>query len=148
MRLPSCLAALPCLAVAAALAAPLSAHAVQPAAKPAAYHPPRTAFGAPDLSGLWTNTALTFLQRPPIFKNLVATEAEAKMMEKGFLSLVGDLIKPTADPNAPAPPVVKEAPQADWIEMDLHLARLNGQMRSSWIITTRMVTKPGVSRIW
>ncbi|MDB5442507.1 MAG: hypothetical protein JWP73_883, partial [Phenylobacterium sp.] len=77
------------------------------------YRAPRTSFGSPDLQGVWTNSSLTFLQRPPIFKNLVATEAEAKMMEAGFLSLVVDLIKPTADPKAPAPPVVKEAPQAD-----------------------------------
>src|SRR5438045_2874876 len=103
-----------CPIAAAVLALPMAASTAQPGA----YHAPRTASGAPDLQGLWTNTALTFLQRPPIFKNLVATDAEAKMMEKGFLSLVGDLIKPTADPNAPAPPVVKEAPQADWIEMD------------------------------
>jgi len=33
------------------------------------YHAPRTAFGAPDLQGLWTNTALTFLQRPPIHED-------------------------------------------------------------------------------
>jgi hypothetical protein len=98
------------------------------------YRAPRTSFGTPDLQGLWTNSSLTFLQRPPIFKNLVATEAEAKMMEAGFLSMVGDLIKPTADPGAPAPPVVEEAPQADILEMDLHLAKVNGQMRSSWIV--------------
>ena len=43
------------------------------------YKPPRTASGVPDLQGIWTNTALTFLQRPPIFKGLIATEAEAAM---------------------------------------------------------------------
>jgi hypothetical protein len=98
------------------------------------YRAPRTSFGTPDLQGIWTNSALTFLQRPPVFKNLVATEAEAKMMEGLFLGQVGDLIKPTADPKGPAPPVVKEAPQADILEMDLHLAKVNGQMRSSWIV--------------
>ena len=30
--------------------------------------------------------------------------------------------------------MVKEAPQADYIEMDLHLARINGQPRTSWIV--------------
>jgi hypothetical protein len=98
------------------------------------YHPPRTAYGQPDLQGIWTNSSVTMLQRPPMMKNLIATPAEAKMMEQGFLGFVGDLIKPTADPNAPAPPVVKEAPQADLLEMDLHLATVDGQKRTSWIV--------------
>jgi hypothetical protein len=99
-----------------------------------AYKAPRTAFGTPDLQGLWTNTALTFLQRPPIFKALEATDKEAAMMEAGFKSVIGTLLDPSVDPKLPAPPVVKEAPQADIIEMDLHLARINGKMRSSWIV--------------
>ena len=104
------------------------------AADAAAYRAPRTSTGAPDLQGIWTNSSLTFLQRPPVFKNLIATEAEAKTMEAGFQGFIGDLLKPTADPKAGAPPVVKEAPQADFLEMDLHLAKVNGQMRSSWIV--------------
>jgi hypothetical protein len=104
------------------------------AAQAAPYRAPRTSTGAPDLQGLWTNSSLTFLQRPPVFKNLIATEAEAKTMQAGFNSLIGDLLKPTADPKGGAPAVVKEAPQADFLEMDLHLAKVNGQMRSSWIV--------------
>jgi hypothetical protein len=104
-------------------------------AAPPAYRAPRNALGQPDLSGLWTNSALTMLQRPPIFKGLIATEAEAKMMEAGFMKFVGDLISTAPiDPKAPAPAPVKEAPQADFLEMDLHLARIDGQMRSSWIV--------------
>ena len=123
--------------LAGALAVALAVGAGSPTqAGPAAqaYRAPRTAEGAPDLQGVWTNTALTFLQRPPIFKALIATDAEAAMMEKGFLSQVGELIKPTVDPKEGAPPVVKEAPQSDIIEMDLHLARIDGKMRSSWIV--------------
>ena len=56
------------------------------------------------------------------------------MMEAGFKQLVGDLLAPSVDPNAAAPPVVKQAPQADWLEMDLHLATIDGQLRSSWIV--------------
>jgi hypothetical protein len=103
-------------------------------AQAAPYRAPRTASDQPDLQGIWTNSSVTMLQRPPMLKNLVASEAEAKMMEQGFRSLVGDLIKPTADPNAPAPPVVKEAPQSDLLEMDMHLATVNGQKRTSWIV--------------
>jgi len=105
------------------------------AAHAATYRAPRTAFGAPDLQGLWTNTALTFLQRPPIFKGLIATDKEEAMMLSMFKKMAGDILSPDPiDPKLPAPPVVKEAPQADFIEMDLHLGRIDGQPRTSWIV--------------
>jgi hypothetical protein len=116
-----------------AILATLAGTAAQ--AAPAAYHAPRTPYGTPDLQGIWTNTALTFLQRPPIFKSLIATDKEEAMLIAGFKQMAGSIISPDpVDPKLPAPPVVKEAPQADYIEMDLHLARINGQPRSSWIV--------------
>jgi hypothetical protein len=120
MRSLSCLIAAAVLIASAAGAAP--------------YRAPRTSFGTPDLQGIWTNTALTFLQRPPIFKSLIATPAEEAMMIAGFKKMTGDLTSAWVDPNLPAPSVVKEAPQADFLEMDLHLARIDGQPRSSWIV--------------
>jgi hypothetical protein len=120
MRVFSCLIAAAVLVAGAADAAP--------------YRAPRTSFGAPDLQGLWTNTSLTFLQRPPIFKALIATDKEEAMMIAGFKKMTGDLTSEWADPNLPAPPVVAEAPQADYLEMDLRLARIDGQPRSSWIV--------------
>ena len=99
------------------------------------YHAPRTRAGTPDLEGIWTNSSLTFLERPPIFKSLIATDKEAAMMLAGFKQYTGSLTSDAPiDPNMPAPPVVKQAPQADFLEMDLHLARIDGQMRSSWIV--------------
>ena len=122
------------LIVAVALAAG-AAGAAGAAPAPAPYKAPRTAFGTPDLQGLWTNTAVTFLQRPPLFKSLIATDKEEAMMIGLFKSQAGDIIKTgPVDPKAPAPPVVKEAPQADYIEMDLHLGRINSQARTSWIV--------------
>jgi hypothetical protein len=112
----------------------LAALAIATAAQAGPYRAPRTAYGQPDLQGTWTNSSATFLQRPPNLKNLVATEAEAKAAEQRFLTRLADFLKPTADPNASAPPEVKEAPQADFLEMDLHLATVNGQRRSSWIV--------------
>ena len=99
------------------------------------YHPPRTHDDAPDLQGIWTNSAVTFLQRPPIFKSLIPTDAEAAMMEGGFRQMVGDLIstKPI-DPTAPAPKPIKEVDNSDFIEMDMHMARIDGQRRTSWIV--------------
>lgn len=107
-----------------------------PAGPPATpYKAPRTATGAPDLQGLWTNTALTFLERPPIFKSLVATPAEEAMMLAGFRQMAGDLAgSDRIDPSKGPPPVVKSAPQADFLEMDLNLARIRGEARSSWIV--------------
>ncbi len=48
--------------------------------------------------------------------------------------MTGDLTSERVDPNLPAPPVVAEAPQADYLEMDIRLARIDGQPRSSWIV--------------
>ena len=118
--------ALSCLIAAAVL--------VASAADAAPYRAPKTKFGAPDLQGLWTNTSLTFLQRPPIFKSLIATDKEEAMMIAGFKKMTGDLLNDRVDPNLPAPPIVAEAPQADYLEMDLRLARIDGQPRSSWIV--------------
>jgi hypothetical protein len=123
-----------CLAIATAAALGAEPASAAPAAAPA-YRAPRTAYGAPDLQGLWTNTALTFLQRPPIFKGLIATDKEEAMMIGLFKKMAGDVLDTApVDPKAPAPPVVKEAPQSDYIEMDLHLGRIDGQPRTSWIV--------------
>jgi len=134
LRLAAWLGGLAAVALAGFATHARAADAAPPASTAKPYHPPRTAYGAPDLQGVWTNTALTFLARPPIFKNLIATDAEEKTMLKFFMSMTGDLLKPTVDPKEGAPPVVKEAPQSDILEMDLHLARINGQPRSSWIV--------------
>ena len=103
------------------------------AALPATYKTPHTTFGAPDLQGIWTNSSLTMLERPPIFKALIATPSEAATMEAMFAKMVPDPLKPV-DPNAPAPPAVKRVENSEWIEMDVHLARIDGNLRSSWIV--------------
>ncbi len=104
-------------------------------ARAQAYRAPRTPWGAPDLQGIWTNTSLTMLERTPMFKGLVATDAEAKALETMFKKMVGDSLSsaPVA-PDLPAPPPVKSVQNSEWIEMDLHLARIDGQLRSSWIV--------------
>jgi len=99
----------------------------------APYAPPRTTFGAPDLQGIWTNTALTMLERPPMFKALIATDAEAKTFETMFTKMLGNVDKPVA-PDTPAPPVGDKVENSEWVEMSLHLGRIGGQMRSSWIV--------------
>lgn len=99
------------------------------------YKPPRTAWGDPDLQGIWTNTSVTWLQRTRAAKSLVPTEAEIAAMEQGFAKLVEPLTSDQpVDPNAPAPPVSDDVDNADYIEMNMKVGRVGGQPRSSWII--------------
>jgi hypothetical protein len=98
------------------------------------YQAPRNALGQPDLSGVWTNTSITWLQRPPGVKALVLSDAEAAAMEAQFRKMVDVLIRPSSDPDAPAPDETKSVDNSDFLEMDLKPARVNGQWRSSWIV--------------
>jgi hypothetical protein len=105
------------------------------AAHAQAFHTPRTPWGDPDLQGVWTNTSLTMLERTPMFKGLIATDAEAKAFETMFTKMVGSTISTAPiDPKLPAPEPVKKVENSEWIEMNLHLARIDGKMRSSWIV--------------
>ncbi|MGA0607944.1 hypothetical protein ACO2Q0_18290 [Phenylobacterium sp. VNQ135] len=99
-----------------------------------AYKAPRNRLGQPDLSGIWTNTSITWLQRPPGVKALVLSDAEAEAMGDEFRRMVDVLIRPTSDPAAPAPEETKAVDNSDFLEMDLKPARVNGQWRSSWIV--------------
>ena len=100
------------VALTAGAARAAAAEGAAPAASPA-YMAPRTAFGTPDLQGIWTNTSLKpSLQRPPVFKDLVATDKEAATMETLFKSMIGDLLNPKpVDPSKSpgSPPVVKDS---------------------------------------
>lgn len=98
------------------------------------YKAPRNRLGQPDLSGIWTNTSITWLQRPPNLKNLVLSDAEAEAMAGQFAKMVDVLVRPTSDPNAPAPAETKSVDNSDFLEMDMKPARVKGQWRSSWIV--------------
>eukprot|EP01041_Mallomonas_annulata_P025388 gene25388-46403_t len=82
-----------CLLVLMSLAATASAET---------YKAPRNGFGQPDFSGTWTNASITQLERPPQFKSLTITPAQATMMEQGYARMRSSDAGPT-DPNAPAP---------------------------------------------
>ena len=103
------------LASIAAFAAALAAGA---AAGP--YRAPRTASGAPDLQGVWTNLSLTRYLRPPEAKDLVlddkaAAELEAKLAAKA---------RTTGDDVG--------GRDSEWWD-GAHLGRIDGQARTSWI---------------
>ncbi len=104
-------------------------------AKAADYHAPRNGFGQPDLQGTWTNASLTSLQRPAMFKTLTLTEAEAAALEKRRAVARAAQDKPT-DPKAGAPPVADDPGgyNASWTDPGVSLGRINGQVRTSWIV--------------
>ncbi|MFL5297028.1 MAG: hypothetical protein ACJ798_11670 [Phenylobacterium sp.] len=81
---------------------------------------------APDLTGLWTTASLTDLERPDDFKTLAITEAEAAKFEKAHRGKVPDI----GDKDNPV-----GGPESEWWETDVGLARIRGQIRSSWIVS-------------
>lgn len=96
------------------------------------YRAPRTAFGAPDLQGVWDNDSMTRLQRPKRFAALVATPYEAAKYEAERYGKYAKVIGPV-DPNAPAPEP-DMVTDDDRFEPPRGLARIRGEIRSSQII--------------
>ena len=108
---------------------------VSGAAMAADYHAPKNAFGQPDLQGVWTNASLTSLERPPMFKTLTITEAQAKAFEQARARMRANGDKPT-DPKEGAPPVANDPGgyNAAWTDPGTTMGRINGQVRTSWLI--------------
>jgi len=104
----------------AALAATLGAGASVPAA---ATRPQR--MGRRDLEGVWTTASYTDLQRPKSLPRLVVTPAEAEAYEAPLRALNGLA--------ASAPGTVGQA-ENEFLDRGDGLARVKGQIRSSWII--------------
>ena len=101
----------------------------------APYRAPRTASGAPDLQGIWTNASITRLQRPKDFTALVISPAEAAAYEKAFAARYDRDVAPTppGDP-APAPVAAVGQDARQWFARPQGLARVGGQIRTSWIV--------------
>lgn len=105
--------------------------AAQPAAGQA-YKAPRTAYGAPDLQGVWDNDSMTRLQRPKGFKALVATPYEAAAFEAKGFGRYAKVIAPV-HPDEPAPSDGKVTDD-DRFEPPHGLTRIDGEIRSSQIV--------------
>jgi len=113
----------------------LAAAALATAASAQAYKAPRTSFGQPDLQGVWTNAAITGLERPAMFKSLTIPEAEAKAFEARRAAMRAAQDRPT-DPNEGAPPVAADPGgyNAAWTDPGTALGRIAGEVRTSWIV--------------
>lgn len=110
----------------------------------------KTAFGAPDLQGVWSNASLTTLTRPPALGDrLTYTDAEVKKLEDQVQIEIAEGDAPT-DPNAPADyvaptTVVRPEFQAaggavggynrGWLDPGEEIMRVGGEPRTS-ILTT------------
>lgn len=105
--------------LASVMALGLALHAV--AAQP--YRAPRNSYGAPDLGGVWTNNFLTRLQRPAGSVPLVVSAGEAAAAERKLMT--------SYKPDASTENVGGTA--SEWWD-DAHLARVDGQLRTSWLV--------------
>jgi hypothetical protein len=102
------------------------------AAQAGPYKPPRTAFGAPDLQGEWTNTSYTPLVRPKDFAGPTATEAEALAFMRKVQGIQAG--KPPPEAKDKPPEGVGDI-ESEWYEQgEAGLARIDGQLRTSWIV--------------
>jgi hypothetical protein len=105
-----------------------------PLAAAADYRAPRTVYGAPDLQGVWSDLSMTRLQRPKEFKTLVVTPAEAAAFEASRKKKVDAEYAPAA-PGDAAPPVSDDVGQeGEWPDRLAGLARIGGQIRTSWLV--------------
>ena len=126
-------------AIAAISAFSASAQAPVSPTKPMS-NPPRTTGGRPDLQGTWNNTSVTRLERPENVSKLVLTEEEAARYEQGSNWVVNARTQDAekVDTNA-APPKGKASNfnllgyNSFWLDAGNHLARVKGEVRTSWI---------------
>ena len=90
---------------------------------PVALAQPRTAWGAPDLQGLWSNLTVTPLERPAAFSELAVTEEQAAGFER---TSNADFAGATIDGVG--------GRQSEWWEYSPHMMRVDGRVRTSIII--------------
>jgi len=83
---------------------------------------------------VWTNASLTSLERPPAFKTLTITEAQAKAFEQSRAKMRAAADRPS-DPKAGAPPVADDPGgyNAAWTDPGTTLGRVKGEVRTSWL---------------
>jgi len=110
------------------------------------YKVPRTAYGQPELEGVWTNVSITPLERPGQFAGSIDLTAEqAAQLEVAAIEHYIEGNAPT-DPNAPATDTTRKHCQGPggldcgynsaWKDSATTVARVDGQPHSSFITST------------
>ncbi len=145
-----------CVSISLAVAIGLAGGSLPAFAQEAGYSVPKTSFGVPDFTGIWTNESRTIMNRPDGATKLVVTEEEeAELLKDNVYTKV------EAD-EAGASDVSEEASKkllADsnsnrgynrfWMEPGSHFARVKGQIRTSWVVDPpngRIPYKPSAAR--
>ena len=83
------------------------------------YSSPRNALGQPDLEGVWSYNSLTRMERPEAYSSVVIDEAEARRVP----------------PPPLIPPDATGQDETETYDADgLDLARINGEIRTAWIV--------------
>ncbi len=109
-------------------------------AQAATYAPPKTAWGVPDLQGVWTNASITKLTRPAGIDRLILTPDEARALEtRDFNNARTEAEKSPTDQTSGAPEKGKPLPSvgnynAVWVDPGSRIASIKGELRSSWIV--------------
>jgi hypothetical protein len=140
----------PCGAVAllaAALILPASVDAQQ--ARGGQWEMPRTAWGAPDLQGNWSNATITPIQRPQGQEPVLSVD-EVRAIEGQRVERIEEEAAPS-DPDRTAPPVGGDGSTGAaggvggynyfWIDAGDRVAVYNGERRSS------LITRPANGRM-
>ena len=121
------------------------------------YKAPRTSWGAPDITGVWSNASLTPMSRPATLKDqAVYTEDQVAKLE-GDVQIEIDEGNARTDPNAPADFVAKSSVQRPefaaaggdvggynrgWLDPGNHVMRIDGEPRTSLITTPNGAPPP------
>jgi hypothetical protein len=108
-------------------------------AQAAAWTPPLTRDGVPDLQGVWTNASITTLTRPRGVTKLVFSPAEAEAFLKAdplLRHMNKDAAPTNPDSGAPSAGGDPGGYNAFWLDPGSSLGLVNGQFRTSWIVDT------------
>ena len=111
------------------------------------YTVPRTAYGAPDLQGVWRNATVTPLTRPrELGEQQAYTREEAFQLERAAQMAVEQDNEPL-DPNRPPPPAQDLPPVGNydlfWTDRGMFMPTIDGEYRTSIIIDLPDGQMPG-----